>query len=194
MTRDGGPGRGGSLRICGIDPGLRRTGWGVVEIDGNRLRWVADGAVCPDPAARDSERLHSIHTGLAEVLDGHRPDQGAVEEVFMSRNAAAALKLGMARGAAMLVFAGRGLPVAEIAARRVKQNVTGSGRADKGQVTAMVTRLLGIVPETEDSADALAIAIASVNEAGAGIPAPAGAPAGYEAAVARALARDGGRA
>lgn len=181
------------MRICGIDPGLRRTGWGIIEVDGNRLRWVADGVVRPDPKAPDAGRLHDIFSGLSAVVGEHQPDAAAIEEVFVSRNAASALKLGMARGTAMLALALRGLPVEEISARRVKQNVTGSGRADKVQVAAMVARLLGVVPEAEDSADALAIAIASTNEGGAAVPAAGPAGRGYEAAVARALERDGGQ-
>ena len=188
--------KGGIVRICGIDPGLRRTGWGVVEVEGNRLRWVADGVLRPDPGIPDTERLHDIYSGLTALLGEHGPDLGAVEEVFISRNPSSALKLGMARGAAMLALAVHGVAVEEISARRVKQNVTGSGRADKVQVTAMVSRLLGVVPEAEDSADALAVAIAAINEGGAGIAAaePAPAASGLDAAIARALEREGGRA
>ena len=188
--------KSGTVRIFGIDPGLRRTGWGVVEVEGNRLRWVADGVIRPDPRIPDTDRLHDIFSELTAILGGHGPDLGAVEEVFISRNPASALKLGMARGAAMLALAVHGVPVEEISARRVKQNVTGSGRADKAQVTAMVSRLLGIAPEAEDSADALAVAIAAINEGTGGVPVadPVPATSGLDAAIARALEREGGRA
>ena len=184
----------GKFRICGIDPGLRRTGWGVVEVEGNRLRWVADGVVSPDPTTPDEERLRFIHDGVAAVADEHRPDAGAIEEVFVSRNPSSALKLGMARGAAMLALAQQGLAVDEIAARRVKQNLTGSGRADKAQVAAMVVRLLGVEPQTGDSADALAIAIAATSEGGGAIPDTGPAATGLDAAIARALGKQEGQA
>ena len=188
--------KAGVLRICGIDPGIRNTGWGVVEFEGNRLRWVADGVVRPDTGAPDAERLHQILVGLSAVIEEHGPGAAAIEEVFVSRNPASVLKLGMARGAAMLSFALQGIPVAEIAARRVKQNVTGSGRAEKGQVAAMVTRLLQVTPGAEDSADALAIAIAAANDTGPDSDlesGPSAAGTGYAAAVAKALEKEGGR-
>ena len=108
------------MRICGIDPGLRITGWGIVRFDGNRLIWVADGMIRPDPDVAMSERLHQIRTGLAEVIKTHDPDRAAIEEIFVAKNAASALKLGMARGAAMVTLAEAGLAVDELSARRVK--------------------------------------------------------------------------
>lgn len=180
------------MRVCGIDPGLRHTGWGIVDIVGNTLKWVADGVISPSPDGADEIRLDTIRKGLVSVLEQHRPETAAIEEIFVSRSAAAALKLGMARGVALATLAEAGLDVTSIAARRVKQNITGSGRADKGQVTAMVSRLLGVIPKSEDSADALAIAIAASHDdrmqnsddtAGSGL----------EAAVAKALAREGAR-
>ena len=193
------------MRICGIDPGLRHTGWGVVDIEGSTLKWVADGTINPDPHQTDAERLADIHAGLKAVISRHAPDRAAVEEIFVARNAGSALKLGMARGVAILTLADAGLAVSEITARRVKQNITGSGRADKTQVTAMVSRLLGVTPQSVDSADALAIAIAASHDspetvaeaaegaakgdvAGAGLPAASGG--GLEAAIARALAKE----
>ena len=193
------------MRICGIDPGLRHTGWGIVDIEGSTLKWVADGTINPDPHQTDAERLADIHAGLKAVISRYAPDRAAVEEIFVARNAGSALKLGMARGVAILTLADAGLAVSEIAARRVKQNITGSGRADKTQVTAMVSRLLGVTPQSVDSADALAIAIAASHDspetvaeategaakgdvAEAGLAAASGG--GLEAAIARALAKE----
>lgn len=147
------------MQICGIDPGLRSTGWGIVRFENNRMFWVADGMIKPAPDAVMADRLNHIHMDLKNILAQYRPDRVAIEEIFVSRNAASALKLGMARGAAMVAASDAGLPVDEISARRIKQNVTGSGRADKQQVTAMVSRLLNITPSGVDAADALATAI-----------------------------------
>lgn len=189
------------MRICGIDPGLRNTGWGIIALEGNRLVWVADGVIRPDPSASDASRLGHIRAELAKTLALHDPDTAVIEEIFVSRNAASALKLGMARGAAMIALHDHGLHVEEISARRVKQNVTGSGRAQKDQVTAMVRRLLGIEPTNTDSADALAIAIAATNQdslsvsaGGAaengGNSAETGGASGLQAAIARALEKE----
>ena len=152
------------MRICGIDPGLRHTGWGIIEIDGNHLSWVADGAIDVDASLTDAMRLGCIRDGLAEIIEQYKPDAAAIEEVFVSVNASSALKLGMARGAALIALNDFGLSIEAISPRRVKQNITGSGRADKTQVAQMVKRLLGVMPKTADSADALAIAIAACNQ------------------------------
>ena len=180
------------MRICGIDPGLRHTGWGIVDIEGSTLKWVADGTINPDPHQTDAERLADIHAGLKAVISRYAPDRAAVEEIFVARNAGSALKLGMARGVAILTLADAGLAVSEIAARRVKQNITGSGRADKTQVTAMVSRLLGVTPQSVDSADALAIAIAASHESPevAADQLAASSGGGLDAAIARALAKE----
>ncbi|MGC6484469.1 MAG: crossover junction endodeoxyribonuclease RuvC [Candidatus Puniceispirillales bacterium] len=180
------------MRVCGIDPGLRHTGWGIVDIAGSSLTWVADGVISPAPDLPDEARLAVIHRDLATMLATHQPDRAAIEEIFVSRSAAAALKLGMARGVALVSLAEAGLPVSPIAARRVKQNITGSGRADKDQVFAMVRRLLGVVPQSVDSADALAIAIAASHD-DAAAPADAVSGQGLEAAIARALAKEDAR-
>lgn len=176
------------MRIIGIDPGLRNTGWGIIALEGSRLAWVADGVIRPDPAMDDAHRLAFIRRQLAAVLDEHQPESAAIEDIFVSRNAASALKLGMARGAAMIALDDFGLVIQPIAARRVKQNITGSGRADKAQVTAMVSRLLGVTPTGTDSADALAIAIAACNQAG--LDGDQARGSGLEAAIARALEKE----
>ena len=150
------------MRICGIDPGLRATGWGVIDVLGNRMKWVGDGVIRPDSTAPMPTRLRHIHEQVSTILATHQADCVAIEDVFIAKGVASGIKLGMARGAAMV--AGGILPVYEIAARRVKQNVTGSGRADKAQVAAMVARLLQITPSGADAADALAIAIAASHE------------------------------
>ena len=131
-----------STRILGIDPGLNRTGWGVVDSAGNRLSHVAHGVVVSDPTDSMATRLAAIHTGLAAVIAEFAPDETAVEEVFVNKNPSSTLKLGMARGVAMLAPATAGLPVAEYAANLIKKSVVGAGHADKAQVAMMVSRLL----------------------------------------------------
>ena len=181
------------MQILGIDPGIRNTGWGVVSAVDGRLTHVANGVIQPDSKAPDSIRLHTIATGLATVIGIHRPDRAAIEEIFVARSAASALKLGMARGVAMMQCAAAGLPVHELAARRVKKSVVGTGTADKTQVAAMVTRLLAVQAVNADAADALAIAIAAGHDGGmtgADSPGSAAGESGLERAIADALARD----
>ena len=149
------------LRILGLDPGLRRTGWGVVAVDGARLVHVAHGVIVPDPAAAFAERLLTLFEAIGAVIAAHAPDEAAVEETFMNNNAASALKLGHARACALLAPARAGLSVAEYAATVVKKAVVGTGAADKAQVGWMIARLLPTAgPTTADAADALAVAIA----------------------------------
>jgi crossover junction endodeoxyribonuclease RuvC len=148
------------IRILGIDPGLRRTGWGVVAIEGNRLSFLACGSVASDDKAALSVRLVSIHDGLQQVVAAHAPDEAAVEATFVNRDAAATLKLGQARGIAMLVPALAGLPVAEYAPNLVKKTIVGAGHCEKVQIRMMVKVLLPKAdPQSDDAADALAIAV-----------------------------------
>lgn len=148
------------MRLVGIDPGLRTTGWGVIEAVGNRLVHVANGRVTSDAAATMAERLVQLHDGLIAVLEKWRPEEAAVEETFVNTNPASTLKLGQARGIALLVPARLGLPVAEYAANAVKKAVVGAGHADKNQIQTMVKRLMpGVEFAGPDAADALAIAI-----------------------------------
>jgi crossover junction endodeoxyribonuclease RuvC len=148
------------IRILGIDPGLRFTGWGVVEAEGNRLRHVADGVIQTDSAASVPERLRVLHDALAALIEAHAPQEAAVEETYVNANATATLKLGYARGVALLAPALAGLPVAEYGAKTVKLSVVGTGGADKNQVGLMVRRLLpGATLKRADAADALAVAI-----------------------------------
>ena len=148
------------IRILGIDPGLRRTGWGVVAIDGNRLSYLACGSVATDDKAALAVRLLVIHDGLRQVIAAHAPDEAAVEQTFVNRDAAATLKLGQARGIAMLVPAIAGLPVAEYAPNLVKKTIVGAGHSEKIQIRMMVKVLLPKAdPQSDDAADALAIAV-----------------------------------
>jgi crossover junction endodeoxyribonuclease RuvC len=149
------------VRILGLDPGLRRTGWGVITIEGARLGHVAHGVIKPDETAEFALRLLTVFEGLCEVIAAHAPDEAAVEETFVNTNAASTLKLGHARAACLIAPARAGLPVAEYAATVVKKAVVGTGGADKAQVGFMIRRLLPTAGETSaDAADALAVAIA----------------------------------
>ncbi len=148
------------IRILGIDPGLRRTGWGLIESEGNRLIYIACGSV--ETGERDDlgTRLLAIHDGLIAVIASYQPQEAAVEATFVNTNAAATLKLGQARGIAMLVPAKAGLTVAEYAPNVVKKTVVGAGHGEKSQIRMMIGVLLPKAdPQSEDAADALAIAI-----------------------------------
>jgi crossover junction endodeoxyribonuclease RuvC len=148
------------IRILGIDPGLRRTGWGVIEVEGNRLIYVACGSAESDEADALAHRLVCLHDELVRVVDAFRPDEAAVEQTFVNKNAAATLKLGQARGVAMLTPAMFGVAIAEYAPNLVKKTVVGAGHADKTQVLTMLKILLPKAePKSADAADALAIAI-----------------------------------
>lgn len=147
------------MRLIGLDPGLRLTGWGVIEVDGNRLRHVAHGVVKVTTEGSLSDRLRDLFDGVAAVVEAQRPAEAAVEETFVNVNPASTLKLGQARGVVLLAPALAGLPVHEYAANLVKKSVVGAGHADKRQVAMMVGRLLPGVVATADAADALAIAI-----------------------------------
>jgi len=148
------------VRIIGIDPGLRRCGWGVIEATGNRLRFIASGVVTPPVSGALASRLVHLHEGLNEVLARFSPDEAAVEETFVNQGARSALLLGQARGVALMTPALTGILVAEYAANLIKKSVVGTGHADKNQIQLMVKTIL---PQADfkgaDAADALAIAI-----------------------------------
>ncbi len=149
-----------AIRLLGLDPGLRATGWGIVDADGNSLSAVASGTVCADDKAPLAERLHIIFSEIAVIIRSHAPYECAIEETFVNKNSASTLKLGHARAAAMLAAAEAGLPVAEYTPNAVKKSVVGAGHADKQQVEAMVRMLLpGHAPDSSDAADALGVAI-----------------------------------
>jgi crossover junction endodeoxyribonuclease RuvC len=154
------------MRVLGLDPGLRHTGWGIIEIAGNRLAHVADGVAHAPVRLSLAERLVALFRQLGDVLDRFRPDEAAVEETFVNKNAASTLRLGLARGVALLAPAERGLPVAEYSANLIKKSVVGAGHADKEQVQLMVHRLLpGCAIAEPDAADALAVAICHAHHA-----------------------------
>ena len=164
------------IRILGIDPGLRRTGWGVVDVMGNRLSFVACGSIETDNDAGLAIRLVTIHDGLVRVIEEFRPEEAAVEATFVNKDASATLKLGQARGIAILVPGQSGLLVAEYAPNVVKKSIVGAGHSDKAQIRMMIGVLLPkAAPERADAADALAIAVTHAHH--------------RQSAVARAAAR-----
>ena len=149
------------MRLLGLDPGLNRTGWGVIETEGNRLRFVAAGTIVTRPADALSLRLDALFDALVDLIAAHAPVEAAVEETFVNRNAQSALKLGQARGIALLAPARAGLAVFEYAPNLVKKTVVGTGHAEKEQVQMMVKTLLpaSSTQGSADAADALAVAI-----------------------------------
>ena len=148
------------MRLLGLDPGLRLTGWGVIEVDGNRLSHVADGVVRVQVAGTLAERLAALYAGLVRVIAEFAPDEAAVEETFVNRNPASTLKLGQARGVVLLAPAQAGIAVAEYPANLIKKSLVGAGHAGKQQVAMMVRTLLPAAElATSDAADALAVAI-----------------------------------
>ena len=149
-----------TIRIIGIDPGLRHTGWGVIGVNSNTLSFIASGTIDTDSAAPLATRLKVLHDGLSAIMRQQMPDEAAVEATFVNRDGAATLKLGQARGICMLAPALAGLSVAEYAPNLVKKSVVGAGHADKTQIRTMVKLLLPRAEfKTEHAADALAIAI-----------------------------------
>ena len=150
----------GTVRILGLDPGLRNTGWGIVDSKGNSLSYVAHGVAKSDSGDDLAPRLSQLYQELLKIIEIYRPHEAAVEETFVNKNPSSTLKLGMARGIVLLAPAQAGLVVGEYAANRVKKSVVGVGHADKNQVALMVQRLLpGSGAVMADAADALAVAI-----------------------------------
>ena len=148
------------MRILGLDPSLSSTGWGIVEVENNRLRYVADGFIKTDPKLPIYDRLAVIHRALNEVIETYHPQEAAIEQVFLNENPTSTIKLGMARGVVILAPALFGIPVCEYEPTKVKKAVVGVGRAEKSQVETMVKILLpGCKTKNNDSSDALAMAI-----------------------------------
>lgn len=148
------------MRILGLDPSLSSTGWGIVEVENNRLRYVADGFIKTDPKLPIYDRLAVIHRALNEVIETYHPQEAAIEQVFLNENPTSTIKLGMARGVVILAPALFGIPVCEYEPTKVKKAVVGVGRAEKSQVETMIKILLpGCKPKNNDSSDALAMAI-----------------------------------
>lgn len=163
------------MRVFGIDPGSERTGFGCVETDGSHHRLIQCGAIATPAAAPFPNKLLVIHARLAELLFDCRPECVAIENLFHSNNARSALKLGHARGVAMLAAVEAGIPVVEYTPAEIKRTVVGYGRAEKHQVQAMVKLILGLdaVPSPHDAADALAVAICHIHTYGPTVPEPA---------------------
>ena len=149
------------MRIIGIDPGLRHTGWGIIDKDGSRVSFVAAGVINANTETALSERLAEIFTSLGQIIDEYKPQEAAVEEVFVNVNPTSTLKLGQARGIALLTPAIRKIPVSEYTPNQIKKMIVGVGHAEKTQVDMMVRTLLKTVPQgiPPDASDALAIAI-----------------------------------
>ena len=154
------------MRVLGIDPGLRSTGWGVVSISQGRLQHIANGAIRPNPRFSDADRLTAIYRGLSSVIADTQPDRAAIEDIFVANSARSALRLGMARGVGIFACGAAQIQVSEIAARAVKKALVGTGTASKEQIQDMVARLLKVRAFNADAADALAVAIAASNDAG----------------------------
>lgn len=170
------------MRLIGLDPGLKTTGWGVVDVAGSRIVHVGNGSVSTDARTPIGERLARLYDGLVAVIERLEPDEAAVEETFVNVNAASTLKLGLARGVVILAPARAGLPIAEYSANAIKKSVVGFGHAEKAQIQAMVRRLLpGVELSGPDAADALALAICHAHHAAS------------RGTIARALAAQGRR-
>lgn len=191
-----------TVRFLGLDPGLRRTGWGVIDAAGSRLVHVGNGVISSGAMKGNAERLVELHAGVLDIIERYRPDAAAVEETFVNKNPESTLKLGLARGAILLAPALQGLPVTEYAPNRVKKSVVGAGHADKDQVQIMVGKLLpGVEFANADAADALAVAICHAHFAqthrAIGIAPPVkgrrggGGGGGMQRAIAAALAKEG---
>ncbi len=149
------------MRILGIDPGLRRTGFGLIDVEGQRVRYVASGLIRPAIEGTEPERLAELFTGVNALITQYNPDQAVIERVFVNVNPKSTLSLGQARGVAIAALAQHALPIGEITPLRIKQTVVGSGRATKEQVQKMVQRHLGLAKAPgSDAADALACALA----------------------------------
>ena len=153
------------MRTFGIDPGSERTGYGCIESSGSRHRLVSCGTLSAPPRSTFPERLLVIHAGLQALLERHRPECVAIENIFFAKNVRSALKLGHARGIALLAASQASIPVVEYTPAEIKRSVVGYGRAEKQQVQAMMKLLLGLdaVPSPHDVADALAVAICHVH-------------------------------
>lgn len=152
------------MRIIGLDPSLTSTGWGVIEVQGNRIRYIADGIVTTNSKMSMADRLVVLYDGICEVVEKYQPDEASIEQVFMNTNPLSTLKLGQARGVVFLAPAKYNIPVFEYEPNKIKKAVVGVGHADKNQVETMVKMLLpGCNPVNSDSSDALAIAICHNN-------------------------------
>ena len=149
------------MRIIGIDPGLRNTGWGIIEFKNNRLIHIDNGRISPPSICSVGERLLFLENKLSVIVKKYNPNLSAIEQIFVGPGTGSSLKLGMARGVSILVLAQAGLQIKELPPKLVKKTVTGYGSASKDQIKSMIEKLLNIIPKNEDSSDALAIAISA---------------------------------
>ena len=149
------------MRIIGIDPGLRNTGWGIIEFKNNRLIHIDNGRISPPSTSSVGERLLFLESKLSVIVKKYNPNLSAIEQIFVGPGTGSSLKLGMARGVSILVLAQAGLQIKELPPKLVKKTVTGYGSASKDQIKSMIEKLLNIIPKNEDSSDALAIAISA---------------------------------
>ena len=149
------------MRVIGVDPGLRHTGWGIVEFKHNKIFHIKDGSISPSTKLDDGQRLLEIKNKLQKIINQYNPNMSVIEKIFVGSGSISSLKLGMARGASMIALAEAGLNIKELSPKFVKKTVTGYGSASKEQISSMIEKLLNIVPKNEDSSDALAIAISS---------------------------------
>ena len=147
------------MRVIGVDPGLRHTGWGVVEFKNNKIFHIKDGSISPSIKLDDGKRLLEIKNQLLEIINQYNPNMSVIEKIFVGSGSISSLKLGMARGASMVALAEAGLSIKELSPKFIKKTVTGYGSASKEQIKAMIEKLLNVIPKNEDSSDALAIAI-----------------------------------
>lgn len=151
-------------RILGIDPGLQKTGWGMIEAQGNYVKYIACGTIYTPAKEPIDSRLKVLHDGLSQVIGSYRPVTGGIEQTFVNKNPLSSLKLGHARGALMLTARLSGICLTEYPANTIKKSLVGAGHAQKEQVMVMVKQLLpGAIIETEDAADALAVAICHIH-------------------------------
>ena len=151
------------MRVIGVDPGLRHTGWGVVEFKNNKIFHIKDGSISPSTKLDDGKRLLEIKNQLQKILNKYNPNISVIEKTFVGSGSISSLKLGMARGASMIALSEAGLSIKELSPKFVKKTITGYGSASKEQIKSMIVKLLNIVPKNEDSSDALAIAISGQN-------------------------------
>ena len=167
------------MRVFGVDPGSERTGYGCIDSSGSRHRLVTCGVISAPARSTFPERLRAIHAGLSTLLERHRPECVVVENIFFAKNVRSALKLGHARGIALLAASEASLPVVEYTPAEIKRSVVGYGRAEKQQVQAMMKLLLGLdaVPSPHDVADALAVALCHIHTSSNIISRVAGASA-----------------
>ena len=178
------------MRVIGVDPGLRHTGWGVVEFKNNKIFHIKDGSISPSTKLDDGKRLLEIKNQLQTIINQYNPNMSVIEKIFVGSGSISSLKLGMARGASMIALAEAGLSINELSPKFVKKTITGYGSATKEQIVSMIEKLLNIAPKNEDSSDALAIAISSQHTSYDNNYSLSNESNGLNVAIAKALLKD----